>query len=204
MQAFVNANYPNRIELDLGSLTGPFVAGSTAFDPRQSLEVYIGGVPVPILAFGFDVPNNRYLMFTQNTIDTTLITQVIYHIPATAYTAGGVTVPGFALIAGVSTIVDTVPPGVGLSVPATNIVNQQIPFTWTAEGVNQIQITATSGFNSGLFSAAASAGVVFANGSPSSGNFTATIAAFDSDGNAITVNGTALTATIPLTISASS
>jgi hypothetical protein len=201
VQVFVNANYPNRIELDLGSLTGPFVAGDVPFDPRQSLEVYIAGVPVAILAFGFDVPNNRYLMFTQNLIDTTAITQVIYHMPATVFTAGGTTVPGFALVAGVSTVIDPVTPSVGLAVPASLIVNQQVMFTWTAVGAAQIEITTTSGYNSGLISATASAGVVFASGFTSSGSFTATIAALDGNGNPVLVNGTALTTTIPLNIS---
>ena len=201
--AVVNANYPNRIELHLGTITGPLVAGSTAFDPRQLLELYVAGLPVAIASFSFDVPNNRHLLFTSQPIDTTQVVQLIYHMPSTAYTGTGVTLPGFALVASVSTTIDTVTPSVGLAVPATNILNHAIPFTWNATAVAQIRITATSGYNSGLLSSVASAGVVYATGFSSTGNFTATIAAYDSTGTAIEVGGNPLTATISLTISAS-
>jgi hypothetical protein len=199
LSAFVNPNYPNRIELYLGPFTGPLIAGDVVFNPGTALEVYVGGVLTPIMAFGFDVPNNRYLLFTQNTINTALITQVIYHMPTPVFTASGTIMPGFALVAGVSNVIDPVNPSISLMVPSVAI-NVGIQFTWTAFGVAQLSITTTSGFSSGLFSAQASAGVVFAPGSASSGNFSATLAAFDSSGNPILLNGVALTDTIPLTI----
>lgn len=199
----INANYPNRIELQLGALTGPFTASSTALDPRQVFELYVDGDPKPIVSFSFDATNNRYLLFTAKPISATQVVQLIYHIPSPVYASGAGTLPGFALVAGVSTAVDTVNPTVGLQVPARNVVNHTIPFTWNATAVAQIRITTTSGYDSGLLSSTASAGVVYATGFSSSGDYTATIAAYDDSGSPIEVSGTALTATIPLTISSS-
>lgn len=208
MQAIVNTVYPNRIQLSLGALTGPFSITNpdstvTSFDPRELLEVYVGGLPVTLISFSFDAVNNRYLLFTAKPMDTTQVVQVIYHMPSPAYASGAGTLPGFALVASVSTTPDPISPSVGLAVPANAVINTTIPFIWNAASVAQIRITTSTGYDSGLRSSVASAGVVYATGFTSSGNFTATIAAFDAGGNPILVNGTALSATIPLVVASS-
>jgi len=197
MQAIVNPAYPNRIQLQLGALIGPFVSTALGtFDPRRDLEVYVGGMPTALVAFRFDASGNRYLMFTGQVFDTTSVVQAVHHIPAPPFKAGAVPVPGFALIASVNTGFDVVPNTLNLSAPAAILQNQPVAFTWSAVGAADIQITTTTGYSSGMLPALSSAGVVYTTGFSSSGAYSATITSYDANG------AIELTATIPLNVTA--
>ena len=201
MQVIVNAADSNRVLLLLGGLPGPLVSTALgAFNPGRDLELYIDGTANGVLSSTFDSLNNRYLIFISRAFDADAsIVQLIHHMPLPPFTAGASVVPGFALIAGVGGV-DAPIPTIGLSVPARIIQNQPVAFTWSVVGAAQIQITTTTGYNSGLFSVSSSAGVVYIAGFTSSGAYTATVAGFDASGTAIAVHGGTLTETIPLIV----
>ena len=85
MRVETNAPYPNRIQLLLdnpGPLQAVFQDGPLGgFDPRRDLEVYVDGTLTTVSTFTFDVPNNRYLLYTQNAINLQGVIQVIHHMP---------------------------------------------------------------------------------------------------------------------------
>lgn len=154
LTANINPDYPNRVEIHLDFLTGPFTVGAgAALDPRQCFELYVGGVPVPIISFSFDVPTNRYLLFTQQLIDMTQVVQVVYHIPATSFGSGGSTLPGFALVAtmttgfdgetggGGPTVTPPIAPGTGQSLAWAYAQNSKA----TSSGTGQSSSSGTTG-----------------------------------------------------------
>ncbi len=87
IQAVVNPLYPNRIQLVLGveagDLVGPFIQPNAApFDPTVDLQLYIGGVQIPIQTWSFDASNNQYLLYTYSNFDfSSAVVQVIFHMP---------------------------------------------------------------------------------------------------------------------------
>jgi hypothetical protein len=197
MQATINAAYPNRIQLQLGTLTGPLVSTALGpFNPQRDLEVYVNGAVATMVSFRFDAANNQYLMFLGQVFDPASLVQVIHHIPDPPFTAGGAPLPGFALIATLTTGLDMVASNVMVSVPPGIVQHQPVAFTWSAAGAAQIRITTTTGYDSGLLAALSSAGVVYTSGFSSSGTYSATITAYNSSGVEF------LAATIPLIVAA--
>jgi len=199
MQAVINTAYPARLQLQLGSITGPLsstVLG--AFDPRRDLEVYADGVPVTLISFSFDGVNNRYLMFASSQINTASVVQVIHHVPNPPF-MGSASLPGFALVASLSTALDTPPISLGLTT-STITANQPYYLTWSAVSVPQIEITTSTGYSSGLISATSTAGVAYPPNITTSGTYTATIEAYDANGNALLQGGSTVTYTINLTV----
>jgi hypothetical protein len=65
MYAQANAPYPNRIQIVLSPLTGPFVQDGPLglFNPVRDLEVYVDGKRQVISTYAFDAANNRYLLY---------------------------------------------------------------------------------------------------------------------------------------------
>jgi hypothetical protein len=82
-QVFMSSLFPDRLQLELGTSFGPFSQDGPLgqFDPRRDLEIYVDGRRVPIVTAFFDQPNNRYLMFTDRSINTDGVVQVVHHIP---------------------------------------------------------------------------------------------------------------------------
>ena len=85
-----NAPYPNRIQLILGNMTGPFLQTGPLgfFDPRRDLEVYVDGELTPIRTFTFDYINNRYLLYTQSPFNLQGVIQVVHHMPDPPFAFG--------------------------------------------------------------------------------------------------------------------
>lgn len=95
--------YPNRIAWYLEDLNGPLVSvllGS--LNPARDLQIYVDGVPQTVQSSGFDVRNNRYLIFTEKTIDMTGVIQVVHHMPLAPFAAGDSQQTGFGLSFGTS------------------------------------------------------------------------------------------------------
>jgi len=84
MYAQTNQPYPNRIQLVLAPLVGPFVQDGPlgAFDPRRDLQVYVDGVLQVIQTFSFDPVNNRYLLFLATAFNLQGVIQVVHHCPS--------------------------------------------------------------------------------------------------------------------------
>lgn len=84
MFAQTNAPYPNRIQIVLTPLTGPFVQDGPlgAFDPRRDLTVVVDGVVQVVQTFAFDAANNRYLLYLENAINLQGTIQIIHHVPS--------------------------------------------------------------------------------------------------------------------------
>jgi hypothetical protein len=89
MQFFTSPSAPNRVQLELGGLLGPFVQDGPlgAFDPRRDLSLFIDGVPTPVVTASFDAPNNRYLMFTDKPFSPLSTIQVVHHMPSPPFQA---------------------------------------------------------------------------------------------------------------------
>lgn len=89
MQVITNAPYPDRIQLVLTPLLGPFVQGGPlgTFDPRRDLEVYVDGELIPVRTFSFDANNNRYLLFMDRNINLQGVVQVVHHMPSPPFIA---------------------------------------------------------------------------------------------------------------------
>jgi len=195
ISAVVNGNYSTRIQLQLGSLTGPLSSSALgAFDPRRDLDIYVDGAPMKILSFTFVVASNQYFMFTAHSFSPTAIVQVIHHMPVGPFTASNGSVPGFALIASVATGFDTLTPAIGISTAPT-LTNQTVPVIWSAAAVPQVRIVCSAaGFDTGVFPVLSAAGVVYMPPFTAEGTYPVTITAYDLSGTllsapaAITVN----------------
>jgi hypothetical protein len=88
--------YPNRIVLGLGNLNGPLTSVLLgAFNPSRDLQIYVDGVKQSVQSFGFDIANNRYLIFLENNIDLTGVIQVVHHMPLAPFQAGVSQLMGF-------------------------------------------------------------------------------------------------------------
>lgn len=80
--ATVNRPYPTRVQLHLGTLTGPLLNPKFGeFDPRRDLRIYNGGRLMTVDSFTFDPVANRYLIFLTKDLDFDVVTQVIHHVP---------------------------------------------------------------------------------------------------------------------------
>jgi hypothetical protein len=90
MQVITNQPYPDRIQIVLDPLIGPFVQDGPLgeFDPRRDLQVYVDGVLIPVKSFAFDATNNRYLLYMVQTINLTGVIQIVHHLPSPPFTAG--------------------------------------------------------------------------------------------------------------------
>ena len=84
MTVETNGPYPNRIQLLLAPVLGPFIQNGPlgAFDPRRDLEVYVDGKLIPVQTFSFDANNNRYLLFMDQAINLQGVVQVVHHMPS--------------------------------------------------------------------------------------------------------------------------
>ena len=112
------------------------------------------------------------------------------------------TLVGFALIAAQTSTPDTVDPLVALSANGGSTVGSVTPFFWSALGVAQFTITGTNGYASGIRSALASAGIIYAPAFTSSGTYTFTIAGLDALGSPVLVGGVPVSSTLTLTVAA--
>jgi hypothetical protein len=90
MYAQTNLSYPNRIQLVLAPLQGPFAQDGPlgAFDPRRDLRVYVDGTLQTVQGFSFDAANNRYLLFTATAINLQGVIQVVHHVPSPPFVSG--------------------------------------------------------------------------------------------------------------------
>lgn len=88
MTVLIDKDFPNRIQLKLGSVTGPLSQTTLgAFSSSRDLEIYINGILATVTHSDFDGINNRYLIYVQNPIATDSIVQVIHHVPSPAFTS---------------------------------------------------------------------------------------------------------------------
>lgn len=89
LQVFTSPLAPNRVQLELGGLSGPFAQDGPlgAFDPRRDLLLSIDGVVTPVVTASFDAPNNRYLMFTDKPFSPLSTIQVVHHMPSPPFQA---------------------------------------------------------------------------------------------------------------------
>jgi hypothetical protein len=79
--AITNAPFPNRIQLILTPLIGPLAQSALgAFDPRRDLTVYADGDLLTISSYGFDAPNNRYLLYASKPFNLQGVIQIEFHI----------------------------------------------------------------------------------------------------------------------------
>lgn len=80
----VNEAYPNRIQLTLGVLPGPWEQNGPlgSFDPRRDLEVYVDGQFVPIQSYQFDSNSDSYLISLVRQINLHGVIQVVHHMPS--------------------------------------------------------------------------------------------------------------------------
>ena len=161
MLAQINAPYPNRIQLELAPYTGPFTQSGPlgSFDPARDLQIFINGVLTSVQTSSFDGTNNRYLIYmSQAFVQPQVVVQVIHHMVNPPFEdANSISLRGFAIIAGYSTIADTPIPQIALSaIPTTvsdsnNVITpNSITLLWSTIDVAQIRITGTDGFDSGL------------------------------------------------------
>lgn len=83
MYAQTNQPYPNRIQIVLTPLIGPFTQDGPLgqFDPRRDIEVWVDGVLTPVQTFTFDTQNNRYLLYMASAINLQGVIQVVHHVP---------------------------------------------------------------------------------------------------------------------------
>ena len=90
MRVETNAPYPNRLQLILDDITGPFLQSGPLgqFDPRRDLEVYVDGALTPIRTFTYDYVNNRYLLYTQSPFNLQGVIQVVHHMPNPPFAFG--------------------------------------------------------------------------------------------------------------------
>lgn len=199
-----NQPYPNRVQLTLGSFVGPITnsnANISPFDPRRDISLYVDGDLISISNFNYDALNNRYLIYTESTINTAGVVQAVYHIPVTPFRDANLnSIPGFALLATYTTSGDG-----GLTAAANLIVNPSsttantpVNLIWSTQNVAQIRITGTS-YDSGYISLVSTEGLLTVEGGFAS-TITLTMACYDSTQTAIEVNGQPLTATATLTI----
>jgi hypothetical protein len=84
MIAETNAPFPNRIQIILNPLIGPFTQDGPLgqFDPRRDLQVYVDGVLQPVQTFAYDANNNRYLLYMEQEINLQGVIQIIHHMPS--------------------------------------------------------------------------------------------------------------------------
>lgn len=114
IQAVANSRYPNRIELKLGTILGPLASNGGSpplgfFDPRRDIQLYVDGIRIPIINFSFDVPQNRYLLYTYQLFNVLGTVQIIHHMPEPPFvdtSSPPLVVPGFALVASFSMVPD--------------------------------------------------------------------------------------------------
>ena len=105
--AEVNTPYPSRIQLWLGTLIGPLTSTALGgFDPTRDLEVYVDGTRLRMQSGTFDSQMNRYVLFATTTFNLSGVVQVIHHMPSSPFVGSTGTLPGFALIATLSTLGD--------------------------------------------------------------------------------------------------
>lgn len=90
MYAQTNLPYPNRIQIVLAPLVGPFVQDGPlgAFDPRRDLQVYVDGALQTVQTFSFDPANNRYLLFMATAINLQGVIQIVHHVPSPPFVTG--------------------------------------------------------------------------------------------------------------------
>jgi hypothetical protein len=81
--AITNGPYPNRIQIQLGSLQGPFTQDGPLgnFDPSRDLQFYCNGARLIVQTWSFDANNNRYLVFMTTQFDLQGLIQVTHHMP---------------------------------------------------------------------------------------------------------------------------
>jgi hypothetical protein len=80
--ATVNRPYPTRVQLHLGTLTGPLLNPRFGeFDPRRDIRIYNGGRLMTVDSFTFDPAGNRYLIFLTKGLNFDVVTQVVHHVP---------------------------------------------------------------------------------------------------------------------------
>jgi hypothetical protein len=198
-----NTPYQNRIQLLLGSgYVGPLQSNALgAFNPARDLEVYVDGDIQKIASASFDPIYNRYLIFTAAPfVPGASVVQVVYHMPQNAFFDQNYNYfPGFAQVTPNTTQGDPAVPTVTVAVRPPLVHTAQVALYWNAVNVPQITVTSSTGFGSGLVSAAAVAGVFYAPAA-AAGNYTATITGFDANGNVIIIGGNQLSQTIPFSI----
>lgn len=101
LSATTEGDFPNRISLNCGSFQGPFTSSQLgAFDPRKNLSVYIDGILTPIQTWYFDNSSNRYLLFTNLTINLQGVIQLVHNMPSSPFEdILSDTLYGFAILA---------------------------------------------------------------------------------------------------------
>lgn len=88
--AVVNRPYPNRVQLNLGTLPGPLLNPSLGdFDPRRDIQIYNDGKLMTVDSFTWDPKGNRYLIFLTEGLNFDAVTQVIHHVPNPAFEVEG-------------------------------------------------------------------------------------------------------------------
>ena len=94
-EVVTNGQYPNRVELRLGSAAGPLAQDGPLgpFDPRRDLRLYVDGQPLNISSFSYDPVCNRYLMFIDRAINLQGTVQAVHHLPSPPFASSGFTAP---------------------------------------------------------------------------------------------------------------
>jgi hypothetical protein len=83
IQAITNQPYPNRIQIQLGSIQGPFVQDGPLgeFNPARDLQFYCNGALLTVQNSTFDANNNRYLVYFTQAFNLQGVIQVVHHMP---------------------------------------------------------------------------------------------------------------------------
>jgi hypothetical protein len=192
MASFItNGPYSNRIQMTLDSLTGPLSSTVLGpFAPLRDLSVYLDGVRLTIQTSYFDPINNRYLIFMNKVFNLEGLIQVFHHMPNPNFLdINNQPLDAFSEIATFTPDADSVsgvsgPPTVKMVVfPGIPQVNQALTFLVEALNVDQVELTASDGFSSGMIDASAELLAISKPlGFASSGSFTTTLTGFDIHG----------------------
>jgi hypothetical protein len=195
VQFETNLPYASRIQMTLGSLTGPLTSTTLgAFTPRRDLIFYLDGQRLPVQTSYFDVVNNRYLIFMTKTFDLQGLIQVVHHMPNPNFLdTSNTPLDSFSYIASYSIDgdapsgnTDTIAVSMSVFPPSPVFVGQPLTFLFEATGVAGVAITTSDGWQSGPVIAVNQFGVVSKPlGFTTAGTFQATITGLDALGNAL-------------------
>lgn len=114
-----------------------------------------------------------------------LVVQLVVEVVGPYIPPASQVLPGFATVALMTDTQDSTTAEVSLAAPSGSVVGQTTALFWNAVGVAFFQVTGTNGYNSGVQSAANSAGVLYAAPFTSTGTYIFTIVGIDATGSVV-------------------
>jgi hypothetical protein len=98
MEVTINTDYPNRVILYLGAVSGPLYSPTYGFfDPTRDLELYVDGQRHPIVSFRFEPNANCYYMFTKQVFNVSGLVQLIHHMPQLPFIGSKILQQGYGI-----------------------------------------------------------------------------------------------------------